>query len=112
MTAPASTSAGGMRVVLPAPGEAHNTTALRRARASRTSAMCPSTISGSNGLTWLRDAEAASFEQCLDIRIAPAEAPVGLGSIDRIAVREDMGAKTLVRAGIPRAARLDEREPG
>ena len=42
MTGPASTSAGGMRVVLPAPGDADSTTARRRASVSRTSATCAS----------------------------------------------------------------------
>ena len=70
MTGPASTRAGGIRVVLPAPGDADSTTARRRASASRTSATCASMISGLNGLN---GGKAASVEQGLDIRIAAPE---------------------------------------
>src|SRR5688572_5593611 len=112
MTGPASISAGGMRVVLPAPGEADNTTALRRASASRTSPTCASIISGSDGFNGLSGGEATRGKQRLDVRIAAAEPPVGFSSIGRVAVRQDVCAEPLVNAGIPWPAGLDERLPG
>ena len=101
MTGPASTRAGGMRVVLPAPGEADSTTARRRARASRTSATCASIISGTSGLNGLNGGEAPRVEQGLDVRIMAAESPVCFGAIDRVAVRQDMRAQSIVGARHP-----------
>src|SRR5688572_1470295 len=114
MTGPASTSAGGTRVVLPAPGDADSTTARRAVRASRTSATYSSMMSGMSGIggfNGLSGGEAARVEQGLNLRVAAAESAIRFAPIDRIAVGQDVLSQAIVGIRIPRPTGLHERLP-